>query len=94
MPSSEKEYLMLRTEIENNLKRQEAFFLIIFTILSVVNSINQDFWNYEILLLISAFILFLQLKIIKSRNEVKIISRLIASILYILNFIWFYKNLL
>ena len=63
------------------------FFLIIFTILSVVNSINQDFWNYEILLLISAFILFLQLKIIKSRNEVKIISRIIASILYILNFI-------
>ena len=62
MENNEKEYLMLRTEIENNLKRQEALFLIIFTVLTVVNATNQNFWNYKILLLISALIFFLQLK--------------------------------
>lgn len=70
MKNNEKEYLMLRTEIENNLKRQEAFFLIVFTLLSVVNGVNSNFWNYKILLLVSALIFFLQLKILKSRNTV------------------------
>lgn len=55
---NEKEYLMLRTEIENNLKRQESLFLIVFTILSVVNVTNDEFWNYKILLLISALIFY------------------------------------
>lgn len=70
MENNEKEYLMLRTEIENNLKRQEALFLIIFTVLTVVNATNQNFWNYKILLLISALIFFLQLKILQARNTV------------------------
>lgn len=70
MGKNEKEYLMLRTEIENNLKRQEALFLIIFTVLTVVNATNQNFWNYKILLLISALIFFLQLKILQARNTV------------------------
>lgn len=70
MEDNEKEYLMLRTEIENNLKRQEALFLIIFTVLSVVNTTNYNFWNYKILLLISALIFFLQLKILQARNTV------------------------
>lgn len=70
MKNNEKEYLMLRTEIENNLKRQESFFLIVFTLLSVVNGVNSNFWNYKILLLVSALIFFLQLKILKSRNTV------------------------
>lgn len=70
MKCTEKEYLMLRTEIENNLKRQEAFFLVIFTILSVVNGVNNNIWNYKILLLISVLVFFLQLKILKSRNTV------------------------
>ena len=70
MENNEKEYLMLRTEIENNLKRQEALFLIIFTVLTVVNATNQNFWTYKILLLISALIFFLQLKILQARNTV------------------------
>lgn len=70
MENNEKEYLMLRTEIENNLKRQEALFLIIFTVLTVVNVTNHPFWNYNILLLISVLIFFLQLKILQARNTV------------------------
>lgn len=62
---NEKEYLMLRTEIENNLKRQESLFLIVFTILSVVNVTNDEFWNYKILLLISALIFFYNLRFYK-----------------------------
>lgn len=70
MLNNEKEYIMLRTEIENNLKRQETFFLITFTLLSVVNGVNKNFWNYKILILLSTLVFFIQIKILRVRTTV------------------------
>lgn len=70
MLNNEKEYIMLRTEIENNLKRQETFFLITFTLLSVVNGVNENFWNYKILILLSILVFFIQIKILRTRTTV------------------------
>lgn len=70
----DKEYLMLRTEIEENLKKQDQTFSIIISILGLSNIFLNTSENIAFLFLILFLSTLLQLRLLEYRNIVYYIS--------------------
>lgn len=70
----DKEYLMLRSEIEENLKKQDQVFGIVISILGLTNIFSHVSENVLFLFLILFLSTLLQLRILEYRNIVYYIS--------------------
>ena len=77
----EKEYLMLRAEMDECLKKQDSVFTIIISILGLSNVFIDKFENIPIMFLLLFLTTLLQLRILEYRNTVYYISTYMVSFL-------------
>ena len=69
-----KEYNILRSELEDNIKKQDSLFALVFTILGVTSVFSTWYENIAFLILVLFITALLQVKVLECRNVVYYIS--------------------